>query len=588
MLYRAALEADPSFANPELEHFMLWTGDEETLWGDFRNRSPKLGELPWMKRDPAEAMKLTSRISHHTTPAACCLNLTRRGETRSSRSRAIEPAPACRLHSMRRLLPLLALASPLSAQDGGQLYTLYCSACHAPDGKGATGGLFPPLAATRWVAGDPDRAIKVILHGLHGPVDVLGKTYDLEMPPQGAVLPDDQIAAILTHVRSSWGNQAGAVTADSVKSIRAATADRKTPWTADELLKLHPLPFEKTALRDLISHVYRGEWTHLPDFSSLKPDSVEEEHDGIITVADSPHEHHFAMVWEARLEVPATGEYIFSLDADDAAKILVDGKNILEVHGLGPINGSRVQRCRIPLTQGSHPIRVEYLQHKGDRGISIGWRLFEDKQYRWLTETKDTTPKARDPLPIAPADGRPVIYRNFIAGTTARAIGVGFPGRLNLAWSADHLGPELLWTGAFLDGTAKWLDRGTASNPPAGENVVTLSGVRTLPPEARFKGYQLDLAGNPTFIVQIGEQILRDSWRAESGTLLRTLTVEGGAEPVTVPIGFGFRKKGNIYNFEDRLFIEHTEAETYFWKKRGLDQIHVPPAQPVTLTYRWK
>jgi tetratricopeptide (TPR) repeat protein len=66
--YGAAIEADPSFANPDLEHFILWTDDQETLWGDFRNRSPKLGELPWMKRDPREAMKLTSRISHHTTP----------------------------------------------------------------------------------------------------------------------------------------------------------------------------------------------------------------------------------------------------------------------------------------------------------------------------------------------------------------------------------------------------------------------------------------------------------------------------------------------------------------------------------------
>ncbi|BCX47523.1 hypothetical protein HAHE_14310 [Haloferula helveola] len=66
--YGAALEADPSFANPELEHFILWTDDEESLWGDFKNRKPKLGELPWMKRDPKEAMKLTSKVSHHTSP----------------------------------------------------------------------------------------------------------------------------------------------------------------------------------------------------------------------------------------------------------------------------------------------------------------------------------------------------------------------------------------------------------------------------------------------------------------------------------------------------------------------------------------
>jgi tetratricopeptide (TPR) repeat protein len=65
--YGAALEADPSLGNAELEHFILWTDDEETLWGDFKNRRPKLGELPWMK-DPAEALKLTSRINLHTTP----------------------------------------------------------------------------------------------------------------------------------------------------------------------------------------------------------------------------------------------------------------------------------------------------------------------------------------------------------------------------------------------------------------------------------------------------------------------------------------------------------------------------------------
>lgn len=66
--YGAALEADASLGNPELEHFILWTDDEETLWGDFKGRRPVLGELPWMKRDPKEALKLTSKVGHHTTP----------------------------------------------------------------------------------------------------------------------------------------------------------------------------------------------------------------------------------------------------------------------------------------------------------------------------------------------------------------------------------------------------------------------------------------------------------------------------------------------------------------------------------------
>lgn len=65
--YGAALEADPTLANPDLEHFILWVDDEEKLWGNFRRARPQLGELPWM-RDPKVAMKLTNRIVFHSTP----------------------------------------------------------------------------------------------------------------------------------------------------------------------------------------------------------------------------------------------------------------------------------------------------------------------------------------------------------------------------------------------------------------------------------------------------------------------------------------------------------------------------------------
>ncbi len=65
--YGAALEVDPSLGNPDLEHFILWIDDEEKLYGDFKRRRPQLGELPWM-RDPEMALKLTNRISLHTTP----------------------------------------------------------------------------------------------------------------------------------------------------------------------------------------------------------------------------------------------------------------------------------------------------------------------------------------------------------------------------------------------------------------------------------------------------------------------------------------------------------------------------------------
>ncbi|RYD28545.1 MAG: cytochrome c, partial [Verrucomicrobiaceae bacterium] len=95
--------------------------------------------------------------------------------------------------SMRPLFCYLSLlfAGHLHAQDGGQLYATYCSACHGPDGKGVPAANSPPLSDSPWIMGPPDRATKILLHGLEGPVEILGKPYNLTMPPQGAVLPDD-------------------------------------------------------------------------------------------------------------------------------------------------------------------------------------------------------------------------------------------------------------------------------------------------------------------------------------------------------------------------------------------------------------
>ncbi len=477
-----------------------------------------------------------------------------------------------------RILLFLSFASPVFAQDGQQLYTLYCSACHGTDGKGATGGAFPPLAGSPWVAGDADRAVKLTLKGLTGPVEVLGKIYNLEMPPQGAVLPDDQLAAILTYVRSAWGNSASPVTADFVKAIRATVADRATPWNAAELLKLHPMPLEKTALTNLISQTYAGKWRSLPDFSGLKAENVEEEHDGIISIRDSTLKEEFAVVWQGGFEAPADGTYEFLLDVDDAGALFVDGKKVVEIKGVGPMNGSRSRKGKVKLTKGNHPFRFEYLEISGNEGISIGWKGAGIKDWKWLSEDRINPAKIIPPLPIAPTADRAVIYRNFIAGTSPRAIGVGFPGGFNLAYSADNLGPELIWTGAFMDGAAKWLERGTENNPPAGDKVISLSKKRYLPASARFRGYKLDSAGNPTFSVQLGEQLLLDSWRAESGSFVRKLSLSGGSQPLDLPF--------SDQPVADQLSLESERGNLQ--NSDGKTTLKLVPGKPATVTYRWK
>ena len=118
--------------------------------------------------------------------------------------------------------------------DGKDIYQTRCQSCHQMQGQGIP-GVFPPLVDSEWVTGDKGRLIRLLLQGMMGAVDVKGTTYSGAMPPWGGSLDDEQIAQVSTYIRTSWGNDAAAVTADEVARVRAATEGRKNPWTAEEL-----------------------------------------------------------------------------------------------------------------------------------------------------------------------------------------------------------------------------------------------------------------------------------------------------------------------------------------------------------------
>lgn len=120
---------------------------------------------------------------------------------------------------------------------GKVLFTGVCAACHQTHGKGLE-GVAPPLMDSEWVLGSEERLVRIILHGLTGPVSVKGRTYRLDMPAFGS-FTDDQIAGILTYIRREWEHGATPVEPDMVKAIRAATSSRREAWV-QELLKAIP------------------------------------------------------------------------------------------------------------------------------------------------------------------------------------------------------------------------------------------------------------------------------------------------------------------------------------------------------------
>jgi mono/diheme cytochrome c family protein len=116
---------------------------------------------------------------------------------------------------------LFAQTSNPSVENGKKLYEKYCLACHQADGSGVP-KMNPPLIKTSYTTGDKKKIIQWVLRGSVENIPIDDRTYSNNMPPQDS-LKDEEIAEILTYVRSSFGNRASAVTATDVKNVRAVT-----------------------------------------------------------------------------------------------------------------------------------------------------------------------------------------------------------------------------------------------------------------------------------------------------------------------------------------------------------------------------
>lgn len=117
---------------------------------------------------------------------------------------------------------IASLNKEVQFERGKQVYMQLCFACHMPDGKGLP-KVFPPLAHADYLLADKERAIRVVLKGLTGPVTVNGETYNSAMPAQPQ-LSDEEVANVVTYILNEWGNDGGTV---DVKDVRRVKGDNK-------------------------------------------------------------------------------------------------------------------------------------------------------------------------------------------------------------------------------------------------------------------------------------------------------------------------------------------------------------------------
>jgi len=111
------------------------------------------------------------------------------------------------------------ITKEIQMERGKKVFLSVCFACHMANGEGLP-GIFPPLAGSDFIKADKERAIRIPIKGLSGPIVVNGKPYNNVMPPQ-TQLSDSQVADVLTYVMNSWGNSGGPVSTDDVRRARS-------------------------------------------------------------------------------------------------------------------------------------------------------------------------------------------------------------------------------------------------------------------------------------------------------------------------------------------------------------------------------
>lgn len=116
--------------------------------------------------------------------------------------------------------------APRPDARGASLYARLCLDCHGADGQGKP-GQGPGLVGSPLAIGPADTLARVVLHGKASRAG--------QMPPAAATTTDDEIAAVATYVRQSWGHRASVVTAPMVAAVRSRAPVRTTPWTDAEL-----------------------------------------------------------------------------------------------------------------------------------------------------------------------------------------------------------------------------------------------------------------------------------------------------------------------------------------------------------------
>jgi azurin len=373
--------------------------------------------------------------------------------------------------------------------------------------------------------------------------------------------------------------------------------------------------------QNLSFRMYLGSWEKLPDFSKLTPHREGTLPERLLDIKLDDYRNEFAVRYEGTVMAPKDGNYRFYLTSDDGSRLLVDDKVVVAHDGIHPAGD--IKEGGLQLKQGPHKVVVEYFQAKGGCEIFAAWKganfritpLSKQLPEGWQEggskkkRNQDTTG-----MPLL-VKAEPVIYRNFIADAGNRAIGVGYPGGVNIAWSAESLNLCTYWRGDFIDAARHWNSRGGGHQPPSGyDHTKPTNGLTPLlhitqQPEAawpvyqpegkvgEWKGYELDQKGAPSFRYTWHGVKVTDGFTAEGNGMLpnketklhRHLSLEGKL-PEHAWLCLATAEK---IHQQDGIYECHAAGRVFTVKAEGArisgrNLVLPATAGKLTVTYSWR
>ena len=237
-LDRETLTAALKDGDAEIRRTAVWIADDAVRKGD----EQLVSLLEPLKNDPSAAVRfqlaLTLRFSRSENAQSIIKEMLTRypkDELMVESQKKYQSGLDAKALSEKNA-KLMAETDRKLVLQGALTFKQLCAVCHGADGRGIINGgkdtPAPPLAYNKHVNGDPEKLIRILLHGLNGPVG--DKTYADVMPALGGN-DDEYIASVISYIRNDLGNKAATVKPADVKKVREQNAGRTKSWTWGEL-----------------------------------------------------------------------------------------------------------------------------------------------------------------------------------------------------------------------------------------------------------------------------------------------------------------------------------------------------------------